>query len=54
MVFKEEKWENICDTFYKSQLSGLNVPCLKDYNPLLLSVFKRGDRFDGYSCGSFI
>lgn len=30
----------ICDwdSLYKSEVNGLNDPCLKDYNPLLFSV----------------
>ena len=41
MIFKAYKWENISDEsqLYKKQVNGLNDPCLKDYNPLLLSAF---------------
>lgn len=40
MIFKEIKWNNISDEsqLYKKQVNGLNDPCLKDYNPLLLSA----------------
>lgn len=55
MVFKEEKWEKICDwdSLYKSQVNGLNDPCLKDYNPLLFSAwfkeeYKKGKMTEEY------
>ena len=40
MVFKEMKWDNISDEsqLYKKQVNGFNDPCLKEYNPLLVSA----------------
>ncbi len=40
MIFTEIKWKNISDEskLYKKQVNGLNDPCLKEYNPLLLSA----------------
>lgn len=40
MIFKDIKWDNISDEtqLYKKQVNGLNDPCLKDYNPLLIST----------------
>ena len=40
MIFKEIKWDNISDEsqLYKKQVNGLNDPCLKDYDPLLISA----------------
>lgn len=40
MIFKDREWENISDEsqLYKEQVNGLNARCLKDYNPLLMSI----------------
>lgn len=40
MIFKEIKWDNISDEsqLYKKQVNGLNDPCLKNYDPLLVSA----------------
>lgn len=55
MIFKENNWDNISDglQLYKRQINGLNDPCIKDYNPLLVSAwfkeeYKKGKMTEEY------